>query len=389
MRMKRAHAHGFLVAFVALAIGLSTSSVPPARAHAAFTDDQIASIVSVLTAFGVSQGTVAQVQGILNGTSASTSTPQEESCDITENLGVDSTGAQVTCLQQGLIAKAYAIPAIASGYAGYGFFGPETFAAVKEWQSANGISPVSGFFGPVSRARWNATQSSGTTTPPVNSGSGSLTMSLGQSGTLFGTTIRAIALVSDSRCPRDAQCASAGSVLVRTALSNASSTATTTDLALGVPFRFASSTVTLSAVAPEPASGTPIAASAYRFTYTATESAAISYANASAAMLSVGMPLPGMHTATQFAVAGQARAAWFSDGVLPIAITDASSTVLDSTVARANASVPRWRNTLVPFVADVMLPAGYSGRATITFQKANLSGQSANAASVSVPILVE
>jgi peptidoglycan hydrolase-like protein with peptidoglycan-binding domain len=65
------------------------------------------------------------------------------------DLHVGSSGAAVTCLQQGLIAKGYAIPAGATGY-----FGMQTQAAVKAWQVAAGISPAAGYFGPISRGKW-------------------------------------------------------------------------------------------------------------------------------------------------------------------------------------------------------------------------------------------
>jgi peptidoglycan hydrolase-like protein with peptidoglycan-binding domain len=65
------------------------------------------------------------------------------------DLTVGSTGASVTCLQQGLILKGFSIPAGATGY-----FGLQTRAAVSAWQAAMGISPAAGYFGPISRGKW-------------------------------------------------------------------------------------------------------------------------------------------------------------------------------------------------------------------------------------------
>lgn len=65
------------------------------------------------------------------------------------NLTVGSSGAAVTCLQQGLIAAGHSIPAGATGY-----FGAQTKAAVAAWQSSMNIAPAVGFFGSISRAAW-------------------------------------------------------------------------------------------------------------------------------------------------------------------------------------------------------------------------------------------
>lgn len=67
------------------------------------------------------------------------------------NFGVGAVGEDVTQLQAVLIADGYlAIPTPT------GTFGPKTKAAVEAFQSANGITPVSGYVGPKTRAVLNA-----------------------------------------------------------------------------------------------------------------------------------------------------------------------------------------------------------------------------------------
>jgi hypothetical protein len=94
---------------------------------------------------------------------AATTTTTTTSCSIgTDALSIGSTGAEVTCLQQALIADGYSIPAGATGY-----FGTETQAAVAAWQKAAGVSPAAGYFGPISHAAWTSSTTTVTTTSTV------------------------------------------------------------------------------------------------------------------------------------------------------------------------------------------------------------------------------
>jgi len=79
---------------------------------------------------------------------------------FTRPLTLGSTGADVTALQTYLIGAGFAIPAGATGY-----FGAQTQSAVAAWQTANGIAPAAGYFGPVSQAKYMALMAAVTPTP--------------------------------------------------------------------------------------------------------------------------------------------------------------------------------------------------------------------------------
>lgn len=88
---------------------------------------------------------------------------------ITKNLKQGMKDAQVLELQQGLNAKGFTVSTTGAGSAGYETttFGSKTTAAVKAWQAANGV-PATGFFGPLSRAAWTgSTTTGGNTTLPA------------------------------------------------------------------------------------------------------------------------------------------------------------------------------------------------------------------------------
>jgi len=104
---------------------------------------------------------LSQVINSLGGATPGTGVPSG-ACNFMQSLTIGSSGAEVTCLQNYLIAGDYSIPAGATGY-----FGPQTQSAVMAWQRANAVSPASGLFGPISRAAYN---SMAFVTPPPPSG---------------------------------------------------------------------------------------------------------------------------------------------------------------------------------------------------------------------------
>ncbi len=163
------------VAAVAAGLAMATSmlSLAPMAQAAALTSAQVQSILSLLSSFGASSTVIANVQASLTGgTPSSTTTSTSSSCSFTRDLTIGSTGSDVTCLQNALIAGGYSIPAGATGY-----FGGETRAAVSAWQKASGVTPTAGYFGPRSRAAFNlGGSSSNTTTTTTTTTSGTTTV---------------------------------------------------------------------------------------------------------------------------------------------------------------------------------------------------------------------
>ncbi|HEX7651146.1 MAG TPA: peptidoglycan-binding protein [Candidatus Paceibacterota bacterium] len=120
------------------------------------------------------QAQIAALLAQINSLQSQLGTSQTASMTFTADLTIGSTGADVTALQNWLIAKGYSIPAGATGY-----FGAQTQSALAAYQAANGISPAAGYFGPVTRAKVNA--SAGTSTG-TGTGSTGGTSSSGLSG---------------------------------------------------------------------------------------------------------------------------------------------------------------------------------------------------------------
>lgn len=125
------------VAFVATAMIFSAF----ASSANAQTTEELQQMINDLLA------QVASLQSQIGG-SGSTS----GSCTtIVPPLTIGSTGADVTALQNRLIAAGQSIPAGATGY-----FGSQTQAALAAWQAANGVSPAAGYYGPITQAAMDA-----------------------------------------------------------------------------------------------------------------------------------------------------------------------------------------------------------------------------------------
>jgi len=137
---------------VATVLALAGTAVLPSVAGAQTTSSLQAQIAALL----------AQIQTLQSqlGTSGTASTGA--TYNFTSDLTVGSTGAQVTALQQFLIAQGDLVLATPTTY-----FGALTQKALAKFQAANGISPAVGYFGPKTRAFVNS-MSSGTTPVPPN-----------------------------------------------------------------------------------------------------------------------------------------------------------------------------------------------------------------------------
>lgn len=122
---------------IALVAALAFMGTPAHAQTTASEAQQIAALQAQIAAL------VAQIAAL----TGSTSTTAAFNMDLT----IGSSGPDVTRLQQWLISKGYSIPAGATGY-----FGIQTQAAVAAYQRANGITPAVGYFGPITRAKVNA-----------------------------------------------------------------------------------------------------------------------------------------------------------------------------------------------------------------------------------------
>lgn len=108
-------------------------------------------------------------------------------CNFTRNLTIGVRGEDVRCLQQYLNTLKLDVANSGPGSPGSEttYFGTLTRAAVAKWQTANGVNPPAGYFGTISRAKYNQLLASappvvppvvvppGTTPPPsANKGTG-------------------------------------------------------------------------------------------------------------------------------------------------------------------------------------------------------------------------
>lgn len=116
-------------------VGLLAAAALAIPASAATVEDLQAQVNALL----------AQLASLQGGSSSSSAGCYSFTADLTEG----STGADVTALQNFLAGKGF-FSASATGY-----FGPITKAAVAAWQSANGVMPAAGYFGAISRAKYN------------------------------------------------------------------------------------------------------------------------------------------------------------------------------------------------------------------------------------------
>jgi hypothetical protein len=145
--------------YIAAILVVALFSAAPVYASS-LTSAQVSSVVSLLESFGVDQQTVSNVEAALGsdqvissmpcncpmipaGSTGScecsgTTPPPACSNEFSYNLGVGTTGSEVTALQQSL------------GVDPTGYYGTLTKAAVTSWQSTHGIA-ATGYVGPLTR----------------------------------------------------------------------------------------------------------------------------------------------------------------------------------------------------------------------------------------------
>ncbi|NUQ57219.1 MAG: peptidoglycan-binding protein [Candidatus Paceibacter sp.] len=137
---------------LATAAWLSVGSLAvPMTTYAQTTDETIALLLAQ----------IAKLQADLAALQAGATTGTAEKCSFTRSLTVGSQGSDVTCLQDYLRSGGY------FNRASTGYFGSITRSAVAAWQAANGVSPAAGYFGPISRAKYDSLVS--VVVPPASS----------------------------------------------------------------------------------------------------------------------------------------------------------------------------------------------------------------------------
>lgn len=110
------------------------------------------------------------------------------------------------------------------------------------------------------------------------------------------------------------------------------------------------------------------------------------YENADTNMIRVDTPLPGAVVSSTFSVQGSARGGWYFEANFPYEVRDEGGVLLDQGPVTAGGE---WMTTeFVPFSFVVTVP-NYSGLATLIIRNDNPSGLPENAASVSIPIVIQ
>lgn len=178
-KLKKAIANKIAVSFLSFSTALFVSGASMAVPLVAYADHTTAHSIEQL------QAQIAALTAQLNTLIAS-QPGSAVSCTFTRDLTVGSRGDDVKCLQQHLNSAGYQVAASGAGSPGNEttYFGSLTKAAVSKWQSASGVSPAAGYFGPISRAKYSSVvvvappapptppTPPGTPPPPVPPGTG-------------------------------------------------------------------------------------------------------------------------------------------------------------------------------------------------------------------------
>ena len=171
---------------LATAVLLSAGAlIAPLSASAVTIDELMAQIVALQAQLLVLQGSFASTA---------------DKCSFTRSLTVGSRGDDVTCLQNYLKSGGH-LSVSATGY-----FGSLTKAAAASWQAANGVSPAVGYFGPISRAKYDslmATSASSASSVASSAASSASSVATGEGLTITAATqpVNSLAPESAARIP--------------------------------------------------------------------------------------------------------------------------------------------------------------------------------------------
>ena len=112
--------------------------------------------------------TIAGLQAQLQALQAGTPAPSTGACSFTRSLSLGIAGEDVRCLQRYLNGAGYTVSASGAGSPGNEttYYGSRTKSAVASWQAANGVSPAVGYFGSISRAKYNSLAGGAPGQPP-------------------------------------------------------------------------------------------------------------------------------------------------------------------------------------------------------------------------------
>ncbi len=147
--------------------------VGPGVANALTADELQAQIVALTAQLAALQAQLGTVSG--------TTTPATA---FDTNLYFGLKNAKVKALQEFLISKGYLAAGLNTSY-----FGNLTKAAVVAYQTAKGITPNVGYFGPITRAAANADLGTTPTTPTTPTAAGTLSVALAADTPVSATII--------------------------------------------------------------------------------------------------------------------------------------------------------------------------------------------------------
>lgn len=166
MRLK-GEGGSFRVKAIALATAVTISGVAAFVPLAAIADQTTTDLITQLNA------QIAALQAQLNAlsgsstTSGSTGASTAAKCAFTRALSMGVRGDDVMCLQKYLNSAGFQVAASGAGSPGNETmsFGSLTKAAVMKWQAGNGVAPAAGYFGAISRAKYDMMVAAAPVTP--------------------------------------------------------------------------------------------------------------------------------------------------------------------------------------------------------------------------------